>query len=62
YQIDLTTGLLSGAELQRDGESTYSVRQTALELLSFDDESLLDEMQLPVGTANFSAEKETPQA
>ncbi len=62
YQIDLTTGLLYGAELQRDGESTYSVRQTALELLSSDDESLLDEMQLPVGTANFSAEKETPQA
>lgn len=62
YQIDLTTGLLFAAELQRDGESVYSVRQTALELLSPDDETLLDEMRLPVGTANFSAEKETPQA
>ena len=62
YQIDLTTGLLFSAELQQGGVSTYSVRQTALELLSSDNEALLAEMRLPIGTANFSAEIEKPRA
>ena len=61
YQIDLATGLLYSAELQRDGKSTYAIRQTALELYSADDAVLLEEMRLPVGTANFSAEGETRQ-
>ena len=61
YQIDLTTGLLFSAELLRDDVSTYTVRQTALELLSADDAELLEEMRLPVGTADFSAGGETRQ-
>lgn len=59
YQIDLTTGLLLSAELQRDGEKTYSLHQTALELLSADDAALLNEMKIPVGTPDFSEETET---
>ncbi len=61
YQIDLATGLLFSAELQRDGVSSYSLRQTALELLAEDDSALLEEMRLPVGKAEFSAEGETRQ-
>ena len=61
YQIDPATGLLFSAELQRDGKTTYVLQQTALELLSQDDAALREEMRLPVGTPEFSAEGETRQ-
>lgn len=59
YWVDLSTGLLRRAEIRKDGETIRRLEQSGLELPAADDAALLRAMQLPGGTAPFTAEEET---
>ena len=61
YWIDLSSGLLYLAEVYRDNELVYALRQGSFIALGGEDAAFNDRFLLPDGTRPFRIETETPQ-